>query len=65
MLKTRIRKKAADTYRAIRLLEEVTTSIKALQDEDLLDLADIFSDDAKAALGKIAFAEMERRNLRL
>lgn len=65
MLKTRIRKKAADADLAIRLLEEVTTSIKALQDEDLLDLADIFSDDAKAVLGKIAFAEMERRNIRL
>ncbi|HVF94670.1 MAG TPA: hypothetical protein VM900_10195 [Sphingomonas sp.] len=63
MLKTRIRKKAADAERANRVLAEVVTSIEALQDEDLLDLADIFSGDPKTILGEFASAEMQRRNL--
>lgn len=65
MLRTRIREKAADADCPTRLLEEVTAPVKAFRGEDLLDLADIFSGDAKSALGKIAFAEMERRTLRL
>lgn len=65
MLQTRIRKKAADAARAVRLLAEITTSIEALGDEDLLDLADIFAGDATTALGRMASAEMQRRNLSL
>lgn len=65
MLQTRIRKKAADAARAVRLLAEITTSIEALGDEDLLDLADIFAGDTQTALSRIATAEMRRRNLSL
>ncbi|MES3100567.1 hypothetical protein [Sphingomonas faeni] len=65
MLKTRNRKKAAEGEQAVRLLAEVTKSIGDLQNEDLLDLADIFSDDANTTLGRISSAEMQRRNLSL
>ena len=65
MLKTRIRKKAAAVDRGGVLLAEVTASISALSDDDLLDLADIFSGVAKTTLGEMAAAEMQRRNLSL
>ncbi len=65
MLKRRIRKNAADAERAVRVLAEVTTSIHALGDEDLLDLVDIFSGAAKTTLGEIASADMQRRGLSL
>lgn len=65
MLKTRIRKKAADAERVIKQLAEIRTSIAALEDEDLLDLADIFSGDAKTTLGDLASSEMRRRKLSL
>jgi hypothetical protein len=64
MLETRIRKNAADGDQAIRPLAEVTTSIEALQHEDVLDPADISPVDAQTALGRIASAEMQQRNLR-
>ena len=37
----------------------------ALGDEDLLDLADIFSGPAPTALGEMAAAEMRKRKLSL
>ena len=65
MLKTRIRKKAADAERVIKQLAEIRTSIAALEDEDLLDLADIFSDGTKTTLGDLASSEMRRCKLSL
>ena len=65
MLKTRIRRRAADAERAGKLLFEIRRSIEALHDEDLLDLADIFSGDARTTLGEIASAEKKHRNLSL
>lgn len=65
MLKTRIKKNAADADRAVKMLADVSASIEALKDEDLLDLVDIFSGDATTTLGEIASAEMRRRNLKL
>ena len=65
MLKSRIRKKAAHVERAAELYAEVTASVHALGNEDLLDLADIFSADATTTLSKIASVEMQRRGLSL
>ncbi|WP_249403642.1 hypothetical protein [Sphingomonas sp. CFBP 13720] len=65
MLRTRIRKNAAAADHAVRLLAEVSTSIETLHDEDLLDLADIFSSNADSILAKIASAEMQKRKISL
>jgi hypothetical protein len=65
MLKTRIKRRAAETERAVARLAEVEASVKALADEDLLDLADIFSREAPTPLGEMASAEMLKRNLSL
>lgn len=51
--------------RAAQRLQEIESSVTALGDEDLLDLVDIFSNDTKTALWKIASAEMRTRNLSL
>ena len=65
MLKIRMRQRAADGARARKWLAKIDASISALNDEDLLDLADIFSIEAHTPLGDAAFAEMKRRNLSL
>ncbi|WP_153810797.1 hypothetical protein [Sphingomonas sp. RIT328] len=43
----------------------IEASIVALDDEDLLDLADIFRARAETPLALIAASEMTRRGLRL
>ena len=65
MLKRRIKRRGLERARAVEMIAEVQASIVALNDEDLLDLADIFRGDAKASLMTLATAEMERRNLSL
>jgi hypothetical protein len=65
MLKLQIRKKAAQAGEAIRMRAEVVSSIQALGDEDLLDLADIFSGKPATNLSQIASTEMNRRGLSL
>jgi hypothetical protein len=65
MLKTRIKRRAAQAERAIARLAEVEASVAALVDEDLLDLADIFSGETRTPLGEMASAEMRKRNLSL
>lgn len=65
MLKTQIKRRATEGARAIRQLAEIRSTITALIDEDLLDLADIFSGDTPTWLGDIAAAEVKRRNLSL
>ncbi|MEG8016069.1 MULTISPECIES: hypothetical protein [Sphingomonas] len=65
MLKIRMRQRAADGARARKQLAEIDASISALNNEDLLDLADIFSAEPHTPLGDVAFAEMKRRNLSL
>ncbi|WP_241656499.1 hypothetical protein [Sphingomonas oligophenolica] len=46
-------------------LADIEASILALKDDDLLDLADIFSDDPQTPLARLAAAEMARRNITL
>ena len=65
MLKRRIKRRELEGARAVEMIADVRASIVALNDEDLLDLADIFRGDAKASLMTLAAAEMERRNLSL
>ena len=65
MLKQRIKRRELEGARAVEMMADVRASIVALNDEDLLDLADIFRGDAKASLMTLAAAEMERRNLSL
>lgn len=65
MLKTRIRRQAAEAERAVVRLAQVEASVTALADEDLLDLADIFAGETKTPLAEMASAEMLKRNLSL
>ena len=65
MLKTRIKRRAAKGKAAIGRLAEIYTSIVALADEDLLDLADIFAGETGTPLCEMATAEMQKRNLSL
>ena len=65
MLKIRTKRLAVEAERAIDRLAAVEASVRALGDEDLLDLADIFARGPSTPLRDIASAEMQRRNLSL
>ena len=65
MLKTRTKRRAIETGRALDRLAAVEASVAALGDEDLLDLADIFAVGEPTPLREMAEAEMRRRDLRL
>lgn len=65
MLRTRIKRQAAEAKRAAVRLAEVEASVVALGDEDLLDLADIFSGETRTPLGEMAAAEMLKRHISL
>lgn len=65
MLKTRIKRRTALAGRATSRLAQIEASINALADEDLLDLADIFSSEPNTPLYELASAEMAKRNIRL
>ena len=61
----RIKRLTAQSERALNRLAAVEASVKALGDEDLLDLADIFAAGGATPLRDMADAEMRRRNLSL
>jgi hypothetical protein len=65
MLRTRIKRRAADQALALRRLDNIEESITALGNEDLLDLADIFAGDTQTPLSILAAAEMDRRKIKL
>ena len=65
MLKTRMRRLAAQSDSAIERLAQIEMSVTDLADEDLLDLADIFQATSGSPLGAMARSEMTRRNIRL
>lgn len=65
MLKTRIRRLAAETERALDRLAAIDAAVAGLGDEDLLDLADIFAAGEATPLREMAQEEMRRRNLSL
>ena len=51
--------------RAMKRIAELEASITALDNDDLLDLADIFKEKPSTALWEISFAEMTRRKVSL
>ena len=65
MLKIRMKRHADRGALALKRLSNIETSIGNLVDDDLLDLADIFSTGNPTPLADIAAAEMKRRNLTL
>ncbi|RYF12952.1 MAG: hypothetical protein EOO77_16565 [Oxalobacteraceae bacterium] len=65
MLKLRMRRLAARGDHATERLAGIRASIKILDDEDVLDLADIFRAMPSTVLGQIVQAEMTRRGISL
>lgn len=65
MQKERIKWRATPGTRALKQLTDIEASIRALQDNDLLDFADIFTGPSPTLLGDIAIAEMTRRKISL
>jgi hypothetical protein len=65
MLKTRIKRLASETERALTRLAAIEASVAALANEDLLDLADIFAGGEPTPLRDLAEDEMRKRNLSL
>ncbi|MEH3104257.1 MAG: hypothetical protein PGN12_10165 [Sphingomonas phyllosphaerae] len=65
MLKVREKRRAIEAKRAVARLAAVKAAIIALDDEDLLDFADIFSEREATPLRDIAEAEMRRRDISL
>lgn len=65
MLKRRMKLVADKGARAVETLRRIETSVGALNDEDLLDLADIFKGKADAPLSDMASVEMTKRNISL
>lgn len=60
-----MKRQAADAARAVTQLAEIHASIVALGNDDLLDLADIFTQAPATPLKVIAAAEMTKRKLTL
>ena len=65
MLKTRMRRLAAQNDDAAARLHKIALSITNLIDEDLLDLADIFKAAPASPLCEMARSEMAKRNIKL
>jgi len=65
MLRIRDKRRAEQGADAKERLARVEASIAALQNEDLLDLADIFRSQHHTPLAEMASAEMRRRAISL
>lgn len=65
MLKIRVKRLARQNNRMRKRLADVQTSITQLDDDDLLDFADIFEASSDTTLKYMAAAEMLKRNIRL
>jgi hypothetical protein len=65
MLKTRMKRLATATDRALDRLAAIEAAVATLGDDDLLDLADIFASGDPTPLRAMAEAEMARRGLSL
>jgi hypothetical protein len=57
--------RASRATRALKRLNAIEKSITALQDNDLLDFADIFVGTPDSPLGELAAAEMANRKISL
>lgn len=65
MQKERTKWRADSATRALKRLDEIEASIRGLNDEDLLDFADIFVREPQTPLGNFALAEMAKREIGL
>ena len=65
MLQLKTKRLASQNARAAQRLVAIEASISALDNEDLLDIADIFRERRDTPLAVYAFAEVERRQLSL
>lgn len=65
MLKARMKRLAEQSERAERRINAVETAIITLDDDDLLDLADIFEARPDNPIKDIARAEMQKRAISL
>ncbi len=65
MLKTRRRRLDQRIEAAMQRLAAIEASITTLENEDLLDIADIFKAEPQTPLAETAFAEMARRSISL
>ena len=65
MLKIRNKRRVEQGVQATERLARVEASIEALQNEDLLDLADIFRSQIDTPLAEMAAAEMKNRAISL
>lgn len=65
MLRFRMKRLIARDARAVHLLAEIERSVTSLDNEDLLDIADIFRGKHRGPLGDMAVAEMAKRNISL
>ena len=63
MLNYRTKQRALRGAQAVKRLDEIETTIVKLNDNDLLDLADIFKDQPGSSLRETAFSEMQKRNI--
>ncbi|MBY9063316.1 hypothetical protein K7957_10275 [Sphingomonas yunnanensis] len=65
MLRLNLKRRASQNALAAQRLTGIQASIIALDDEDLLDMADIFRNRRDTPLAEYAFAEVERRKTSL
>jgi hypothetical protein len=65
MLKIRMKREAERNAGIMKRLMHIETSITELEDEDLLDLADIFRKKSETDIAQYVLAEMARRNISL
>lgn len=65
MLPLKTKRLAIQHARAAKHLAAIQASIVAIDNEDLLDIADIFRERRDTPLAAYAFAEVERRKLSL
>ncbi len=65
MLRTRMKRLADQGERIEQRLRQIEAAIVALDNDDLLDLADIFKAKPDNPIGQIAHAEMAKRAISL
>lgn len=64
MQQQRMKWRADHGSRAVKAMGAIQDSIEALNDEDLLDLHDIFRDQDHSPIAELAAAEMQKRDIR-
>lgn len=65
MLKSRMKRLDQTRDQAAARLADIENSLLSLDDEDLLDIADIFRNQPMSLIGQIVLAEMQKRNISL